>query len=449
MTLFFNTFYFLSIIYLLKKCFEFTNPNRKFNLIIAIFFLQLVYLCIINTSHNLIFNQLSGVTSSPETPFYDFVEYLIMAGQENIFSKIAEGKLIVKNGGLRTGIHVMKILLNFGDEYKYIALKFVILYLILHYLFIIKISNLSENLHFVIWTLVIFSPISLYLISTANTDIFVLMGFFLVLIFNKNNFYLNYLYLLVPFFLKFYNILFVIFYTICGNLKKNNLIITFFILFIFFSYFFFFNLSSIRSAGEMYSYRLLDAWGLKTLAVNFYLDLNYFNYLNHHNLSSENIKKIINIYQINIIYISLIVLFILLTIFFIFKNSTKKISLQINNQLISFMAYYLSGGILYLYTINLSYKYYLIVLSIPFLLSNYKKNFLSKIILFLIIINLYILEPFGILFYGLDFIYSSKILNTIPFLNTEFLSKFLNLIIHSYFTSIIIIFGFNFFKKNA
>ena len=260
---------------------------------------------------------------------------------------------------------------SISNEFSIFITYFLSTGLILSFIFLtIKMINPDNLLKYLLTSLILFNPTTLFLYEKLNIDILIYI-FLIITVYYTRNILIKFLIVSCLTLIKFYPIVFIGIFLIENKIKKKNIIYFFssLSLFFLFIYIFWENLISISATLEYVSQSFRYSFSLNTLSK-----------IINHILNPDN-KAFV---KIILIFINILIAFLLYN-FYLYKNLNHiKINFDKNDKMF-ILSSTLSVSLYLLFGNNFYREIYLIG-TIPFLLNNYKINFFRHIL------NLFIIK---------------------------------------------------------
>lgn len=260
---------------------------------------------------------------------------------------------------------------SISNEFSIFITYFLSTGLILSFIFLtIKMINPNNLLKYLLTSLILFNPTTLFLYEKLNIDILIYI-FLIITVYYTRNILLKFFIVSCLTLIKFYPIVFIGIFLIENKIKKKNIIYFFSSLFLFFLFLYLFweNLVSISATLEYVSQSFRYSFSLNTLSK-----------IINHILNPDN-KAFV---KIILIFINILIAFLLYN-FYLYKNLNHiKINFDKNDKM--FILSSILSVSLYLLFGNNFYREIYLIGTIPFILNNYKINF------FRYILNLFIIK---------------------------------------------------------
>lgn len=260
---------------------------------------------------------------------------------------------------------------SISNEFSIFITYFLSTVLILSFIFLtIKMINPNNLLKYLLTSLILFNPTTLFLYEKLNIDILIYI-FLIITVYYTRNVLIKFFIVSCLTLIKFYPIVFIGIFLIENKIKKKNIIYFFSSLFLFFLFLYLFweNLVSISATLEYVSQSFRYSFSLNTLSK-----------IINHILNPDN-KAFV---KIILIFINILIAFLLYN-FYLYKNLNHiKINFDKNDKMF-ILSSTLSVSLYLLFGNNFYREIYLIG-TIPFILNNYKINF------FRYILNLFIIK---------------------------------------------------------
>lgn len=322
---------------------------------------------------------------------------------------------------------------SISQEMSFFLTYFLSSTFILSFIFLtIKIINPDNFLKYLLTSLILFNPTTLFLYEKLNIDILIYI-FLIIIVYYSKNILVNFFLIVWLSLIKFYPAIFIGIFLIEKKILKKNLICFFssLVLFILFIYTFRDKLISVLGTLEYVSQ-----------SFRYSFSINALNKIINHVVNFNNLDLL----KMILILINFLLAFILYS--FSLKKMVNQISFDFNESDKIFILSSVLSISLYLIFNNNFYREIYLIGTIPFILNNYKINF-YKYVLYLFIIKYLFLLIFFPYYYNSNLnenmlaqlLIGTKSLLDFIFISTLIASLFL--ITKIYFKNFNILFGRN------